>query len=189
MYDSGRNNFCHSCRVAVALFDVLQRLGTQRETRLVLGQKLRDPRVEVPAEIVKSLSGPSRSFDRVRFSGPGGRSRTGLPSQRADLVSRLGLEMQEAENDVCDLHARIIDVVLYLDSPPGIPQDPREGVTKHRVAQVPDVRRLVRVDARMLDNGFPAVRSSFGGPLPSLATGGAEKFSAIKKRVQIPTAR
>ncbi len=53
VYDGGGDDFGHLCRVAVAFFDVLQRLGAQFEARFVFGQKLRHARIEIPAEIIE----------------------------------------------------------------------------------------------------------------------------------------
>ena len=72
--------------------------------------------------------------------------------ERADLVERLVLQLAEADGDVGDLHAGIVDVVLDLDLASEEPQQPAERVAERRVAQVPDVRGLVRVDGRVLDD-------------------------------------
>ena len=70
--DGGRDDFRHLRRVAMALFDVFQRLRAQFEARFVFREKLRDARVEIPAEIIE-------------FRGRG---------ERAHFVERLRLEVQ-----------------------------------------------------------------------------------------------
>ena len=60
--------------------------------------------------------------------------------------------MQESENHVRHLHAGVVDVVLHFHATPGVAQQPRERVAQHRIAQVADVRRFVRIDAGVLDH-------------------------------------
>ena len=79
---------------------------------------------------------------------------------RAHLGERLVFELAEPDDDVGDLHAGVVDVVLDLDLAAEKAQQPAEGVAERRVAEVPDVRRLVRVDRRVLDDGLAAVRPS-----------------------------
>ena len=54
------------------------------------------------------------------------------------------LELPEADRDVRDLHAGVVDVVLDLDLAAEEAQQPAERVAERGVAQVADVRRLVR---------------------------------------------
>ena len=74
-------------------------------------------------------------------------------------AERLLLELAEADDDVGDLHAGVVDVVLDLDRPSLEAEQPAEGVAERGVAQVADVRRLVRIDRRVLDDGLPNVRA------------------------------
>ena len=67
------------------------------------------------------------------------------------------LDLAEADDDVGDLDAEVVDVVLRFDRRAAEAQDADERVAERRVAQVADVRRLVRVDRRVLDDGL-AVR-------------------------------
>ena len=64
------------------------------------------------------------------------------------------LELLEADDDVGDLHAGVVDVVLHFDRRAAEAQHADERVAERRVAQVADVRRLVRVDGRVLDDGL-----------------------------------
>ena len=60
--------------------------------------------------------------------------------------------MNKADDDVGDLHAGVVDVVLHFDAIAGGPQDAHERVAEHGVAHVTDVRGFVRIDAGVLDH-------------------------------------
>ena len=68
-------------------------------------------------------------------------------------------ELAKADRDVGDLDAGVVDVVLDLDLAAEEPQQPAERVAERRVAQVADVRRLVRIDRRVFDDRLAARRS------------------------------
>ena len=72
------------------------------------------------------------------------------------------LQLAEAHDDVGDLHARVVDVVLDLDRLAPEAEQPAQRVAERRVPQVADVRRLVRVDGRVLDDGLPGGRRDRG---------------------------
>src|SRR5262249_19269712 len=88
------------------------------------------------------------------------------------------LHTEKPDDHVCDLHARIVDVVLNLHACTRMPQDANHGVAEYRVSHVPDVRRFVRIDAGVLDEDFlvRAFRCSTSRaclplrPLPKCAT-------------------
>ena len=71
-----------------------------------------------------------------------------------DLVERLLLELAEADDDVGDLDAGVVDVVLHFDRRAAEAQHAHQRVAERRVAQVADVRRLVRIDGGVLDDGL-----------------------------------
>src|SRR5262249_46653185 len=73
-------------------------------------------------------------------------------------VEREAADLQEADGEVRDLHPGIVDVVLDLDRLAEKPQAPDQGVAEHGVAEVSNVRGLVRVDVRVLDD--PLARSA-----------------------------
>ena len=75
----------------------------------------------------------------------------------ADLVERLSLEHAESDDDVGHLHAGVVDVVLHLDRDAAEAQHADERVAQRGIAQMADVRRLVRVDRRVLDDGLARV--------------------------------
>ena len=75
---------------------------------------------------------------------------------RSHVVERQLLELPESDDDVGHLHAGVVDVVLRLDRRAAETQGPHQRVAERGVAQVADVRGLVRVDRRVLDDGFLA---------------------------------
>ena len=92
------------------------------------GQVAGDPGVEVPAVIVE------------------------LAGDGLDLGQALPLDLHEAEDDVHDLDAGVVDVVLDLDLLALVAQAAGERVAEAGVPQVADVGRLVGVDVRVLDD-------------------------------------
>ena len=136
------------------------------EPGLVLLVPLGDAGVEVPAVVVEPR----------------------LRGERANLVERLVLERFEADDDVGDLHAGIVDVVLHFDGHAAEAQDPYQRVAQRRVAQMADVRRLVRVDRRVLDD-----RLARRPRRPRGRRGGCEPRSqerrAIEEDVQVAVRR
>ena len=119
------------CRVAASL-DVVQRLHADLQPLLVRVVPLGHARVEIPAGVVEAAG--------VRD----------LP----DLVQRLVLELPEADRDVGNLHPGVVDVVLDFHRAAEEAEEASEGVAEGGVAQVADMRRLVRVDGRVLDDGL-----------------------------------
>jgi hypothetical protein len=71
-------------------------------------------------------------------------------------ASDLPFELGEADDHVGHLHAGVVDVVLHLHGHAAEAQHPHERVAQRGVAQVPDVRGLVRVDRRVLDDRLAA---------------------------------
>ena len=70
-----------------------------------------------------------------------------MRTSAADLL----LEMQKADDDVGDLDAGVVDVVLHVDFVAGGAEQAHKGVAENGVAQVADVRGLVGIDAGVLD--------------------------------------
>ena len=118
--------------VVAAVLEVVQRRGADREPRLVAVVPLGDARVEVPAVVVE----------------PRG------VGDAPDVVERLVLELAEADDDVGDLDAGVVDVVLHFDRRAAEAQHPHQRVAERGIPQVADVRGLVRVDRRVLDDGL-----------------------------------
>ena len=71
-------------------------------------------------------------------------------------------EVDEPRDDVGDLDARVVQVVLDLDRVAEECRRADEDVAEDGVAQVADVRRLVRVDVRVLDDDLARARAGAG---------------------------
>ena len=125
-----------------AVLDVVQRGGADLRALLVALVPLGDARVEVPAVIVEAR----RVGDAL------------------DVVERLRLELAEADDDVGDLDAGVVDVVLHFDRRAAEAQHADERVAERGVAQVADVRRLVRIDRRVFDDGLAGSARRRRGP-------------------------
>ena len=59
--------------------------------------------------------------------------------------------MNESDHHVGHLDAGVVDVVLNVDGVSGGAQQANESVAQDGVAQVPDMRGLVGIDAGVLD--------------------------------------
>ena len=130
------------CRLVAPVLDLVQRRGANLEAAFVLLVPLRHAGVEVPAVVVE----PRRVRDRPHFRQP------------------LALELPEADSDVGDLHAGIVDVVLNFDLAAEESQQTAESVAERGVAQVPDVGCLVRIDCRVLDDRLAVAPRSRRAP-------------------------
>ena len=115
-----------------AVLDVVQRRGADLEPLLVLLVPFGHARVEVPAVIVE----PGRVGDAAN----------GVEVELLDLA--------EPDRDVGDLDAGVVDVVLDFDGAAREAEQSAEGIAERGVAEVADVRRLVRVDGGVLDDGL-----------------------------------
>ena len=62
--------------------------------------------------------------------------------------------MQKSHHHVGNLHAGIVDVVLNVHFPARKAQQADECIAENGIPQVPDMRRLVGINARMLDQHF-----------------------------------
>ena len=62
--------------------------------------------------------------------------------------------MQEADHNISNLHASVIDVILDVHFPASKAQQADKGIAEDGVAQVSDMRRLIRVDAGVLHQNF-----------------------------------
>ena len=58
----------------------------------------------------------------------------------------------KADDDVGNLDAGVVDVVLNFDAIAGGLQDAHKRVAEHGIANVTDVRGFVRIDAGVLDH-------------------------------------
>ena len=128
-----RHNLADLCVLAATLLNRLQcRCPQLFRLRFVLRQQLRRARIQIPAVVIE-----------LRLA------REHLHADRRAL-----LHLQESDYDVRHLHACIVDVVLHLHAISRKFQNPRERISQHSVPHMPDVRRLVRINTRMLDNNL-----------------------------------
>ena len=102
------------------------------------GVPLGDAGVEVPAVEVDALVGFEEFGEEFACAREG-----------------LAFEVDEADDDVCDLDAGVVDVVLHADFVAALvvvgAEEALEGVAEDGVAEVADVRGLVGIDAGVLD--------------------------------------
>src|SRR6185436_17664399 len=125
-----------------------------------------DARVEIPAVVIEARG----RRDALR------------------VVERQFLELLKSDDDVGDLDAGVVDVVLHFHWMAAKPQDAHQRVAERRVAQVADVRGLVRVDRGVLDDRFlwPRRRSR---ERSSKAEAGEEERGSIEKNVKVAVRR
>ena len=95
--------------------------------------------------------------------------------------------MEEPDDDVGDLDAGVVDVVLHVDLVAGGAQEADKRVAENGVAQMADVRGLVGIDAGVLNEHVAPVGQHFGWVLGSRTTIFA-RGSAIETRVDVPCA-
>src|SRR5262249_30889952 len=136
------------CGIA-AVLNAMQSLQAQLQMFLVLFVPLRDARVEIPAVVVK---GPA-----VR----------GLRDEGFHIALPFLLEIKKADDDVRDLNAGVIDIVLDVDVGATGAQEPDKRVAQHSVAQMTYMGSFVGIDAGVFDQNL------FGGRRfsPDAATG------------------
>ena len=133
-------DFCH---FITAPLDSVQGLKSNFKVLLVLLVPLRDAGVEVPTVIVEAR---------------------GRGDEGCDLVSRLLLEVHESHDNVSDLNAGVVDVVLDVDGVSGSTEEADKGIAQDGVAQMADVGGLVGIDAGVLDEDLAFdVSGTFAG--------------------------
>ena len=150
--------------VVAAVLEILQRGSANRQTRAIALVPFGHARIQVPAVIVEP-----RGF-----------------SDAPDVVERPVLDLAKPDDDVRYLHAGIVDVVLHLDRCLAEAEHPCERVAKRCVPQVADVRRLVGIDGRVLDDRFLLARAE---RRDVAAQPCEQKRRAIQVQVEIPVWR
>ena len=118
--------------LVVAFFDRVQGLAALLQVLLVFLVPGRRGGIDVPADVVE----------------------TGLLDEGFDVFLALALQFAESDNDVRDLHTGVVDVILHVDRIAVEAQQADEGVAEDRIAQVSDVRGLVRIDGAVLDENL-----------------------------------
>ena len=112
----------------------MQRLQAHLQVLLVRFIPLRDAGIYIPTVVVEAR----------------------LLRESTDLGARFLLDVSEADHDVGYLHSGVIDIVLHVDFPARAAQKPDECVAENGIAEVTDVRGLVGIDARVLNQDFSA---------------------------------
>ena len=128
-----------SAMAAVSLdgvFDGVQRFQTRLTILFVGLVPLRNLGIQIPTVVVEAR----------------------LAGQGFNLGMGFLLQMCEADNHVGDLYSGVVDIVLNVDFVPGVAQQSNESVPENSVAQVSDVRGLIRVDAGVLDQNLAGMR-------------------------------
>ena len=150
------------------MLDVVQRGGANLQAFLVFVVPLRDARVQIPAVVVEAR--------RV--------------GDAADVVEVLAFELAEPDDHVGDLDARVVDVVLHFDRNAAESLHAHERVAERGVPKVADVRGLVRIDGRVLDDGLSGSDRPYRvrGSDPN-GTIFATKRHAIQVDIQVPVRR
>src|SRR6266498_1108040 len=112
----------------------LQAVCMQLTSRIITAIEKPNLRVEVPTVVIE---------------GPIGRKRT---IERLDFGKAHFLDMHEADHDVGDLHAGIVNVILNLDTFISRLEYSHKRVTQHRVSHVPYMCSLAGIDTGMFDH-------------------------------------
>ena len=99
-----------------------------------------------------------------------------IADQAAHFHRRFSFEKVEPHHHVCYLNAGVVDVVLHFDRAARGPQHAHECVAEDGVADVADVRGLVRIDVGVLDDDLPGRRRL------------ARRASAAEQRLAVPAA-
>jgi hypothetical protein len=93
------------------------------------------------------------------------------------------LELAEADDNIRDLHAGIVDVVLHLDRDVPESEQPHQRVAERGIPEVTDVGGLVRIDGSVLDDCFA------GGRRPCRLVGrrklGSQKPGTIQEEIDV----
>ena len=107
-----------------------------------------------------------------------------LGEERANLGDSFLFEMQKAYNDVGNLDAGVVNVVLHVDFVAGGTEETDKCVAEDRVAEMTDVRGLVGIDAGVLNERVPTLERRIAIRREDQPRG----RSAIEIRIDIPSA-
>src|SRR5262249_6760629 len=126
--------------------------------------------VEVPAEIGEPLS-------RGRVTG-----QTAAANHFSD--AGLGIDAGQVDqrgDDIGDLNAGVVEVVLNLDGVSEKAQGAHENVSENSISEMADMGRLVRIDIGVLDDDLALAAREFGRCLEQRRDEGA----ALKREVDV----
>src|SRR2546423_6219866 len=178
--DSRRDIVGKLCGRVRALFERVQRLDSQLQTLRVFlrvgiaaAVEQTDARVQVPAVVVERVLVRERCVEA------------------AHVFERHAFEMDEADDNVCDLDAWVVNVVVNFRKLAARAEYSDERVADDGVAKVSDVRGLVRIDARVLDHALraDARRGAFDGLRRLRVRQRGEQKRAVVEDVEVARAR
>lgn len=124
----------------VAGFDQVQNLGAFGFEVFVGLIFLPNARVKIPAIVVERLA---RGIE--------------LSVEGLDRFEIAAFDVNEANDDVSHLNARVINVILHLDTLAVRRQDTLKRIAKHRIPDMPDVRGFVWIDGSVFDANLRAI--------------------------------
>ena len=127
-----RDQVCDRGGFVFALLNLVQRLEAMLQILLVLGVPLRNARVEIPAVVIEARLGGELFYVSPRFL----------------------FKINKSHHHVGDLHARVVDVVLDIHFPARKAQQADERIAQDGVAEMPDVRGLVGINAGVLNENL-----------------------------------
>src|SRR6185312_12956313 len=113
----------------VSFFEFVQRAKPELLVLGILLVPLRDPCIQIPAVVIEPR----------------------LLNERLHVLVGLVFKLLKANNNVGNLYAGIVDVVLYINRVSSFAQQANEGIAQNRIAQMPDMRSLVGIDAGVFD--------------------------------------
>ena len=96
--------------------------------------------------------------------------------------------MEESDDDIRDLHARIVDVILHFHALSGAAQHAHQRIAQRGVAQVADMRGLIRIDVGVFHDAFGRIGSGAGGLRFRFLQRGGEKRGPRKIKIHVAAA-
>jgi len=94
--------------------------------------------------------------------------------------------VQESNHHIGNLRSRVVDVILDVHFPARQAQQPDKRVAQNGVTQMPDMRRLVGIDAGMLDQHFARGNLRHRSPVRRQLR---RHFGAVHANVNVAAAR
>ena len=127
--------------------------------------------VEIPAVVVDGCCVAGRALGAL-FA---------ISDEGADFGGGLVFKVHEPDDDVGNLHAGVVDVVLHVDFLAGGAEKVDKGVAKDGVAQMAHMRGLVGIDAGVLHR----VKRGLGRAVGAICGDEANAGVAVEARIDI----
>src|SRR6201987_1036080 len=135
-----RDQLSDGGRFTSRIFNGMKGLQSHLQVPLVDFVPLRPTRIQVPAVIIEA----------------------GLTGESFNLRARFFFQVRKPNHNIRHLHTCIVDVILNVDFPSSETKQPYERVAENGVSQMPNMRRFVRVDTRMLNQDLAGWHISGG---------------------------